>query len=121
MGVGLLRLQLLMMTRNHGAPSLKVGRFFIYIYVGRIWLGPRLAREARPAHRSVSPVRTALGPCPHLSSLAQFISLFSFHVSGWWLGGSLTGRPPNGQVQTGRPLRCKRRRRYHAGRSAAGR
>ncbi len=38
-------------------------------------------------------------PCTHLSFLC------SLHVSGRRLGGSLTGRPPNGPLQTSRPLR----------------
>jgi hypothetical protein len=102
MGVGLLYWLLLMMTKNHGTPPPEAGRFFIYIYVVRIWLGHRLARAARLAHRSVSPVRTALLAAPILTS--RPCTHFTPAAGGPRAG--LKGRPPNGQLQTARPLRC---------------
>jgi hypothetical protein len=69
---------------------------------GPVWLGRRGRRIGRPVlcARPCASVLTSR-PC------AQFISLFSFHVSGGWPEGRrVKGRPPNGPLQTARPLRC---------------
>jgi hypothetical protein len=105
-----------MMIENHGAPPSEAGRFFIFIYVGLIWLGPHLDRapsgSVGEAGQSIG-LSCAHGPGPLSSPLVPVLSSYPcsrFTSAAGGLGGvsraGLKGRPPNGPVQTARPLRC---------------